>query len=752
MEQEHSVSITGLTTGLPYLVMVCEYNGIVGYTAYNTNTSTNNPNSITPDYQTPTTQASGLQFADILSSGFTVSWTRGNGSQCIVFIKLNGAGNASPVNNTTYTANPVCGNGSQIGATGWYCVYKGSGTSVFITGLASLSTYRVMVCEFNGIAGLEKYLTTSPGGTNPKNQITDAAPPTVQASQIIFGSITTSAFDISWTRGNGANCAVFVKIGSSGNATPVNNTTYTANTSFGSGTQIGASGWYCVFNSSGSSCTVTGLSSGTQYIVMACEYFGSPGSEKYNTNVSTNNPNSAITEYNPPTVQASSISYTSILQTSATVNWIRGNGMDCAVFIAQTNTGTAAPVNHTTYTANVQFGLGTQIGSTGWYCIYNGSGNSVSITGLTTITTYRTMVIEYNGAAGREVYNTNSAASNPQNFTTIPATTTWNGSAWDNGPPNSNVDAIIAGNYAITTNITCKSLAINSHDSLKVQPGSSVTVYGNITNNGDLILKSPTADMTASGSLITYGSITNNGTMYAERYITPGTLSPTNYVWHYMSSPVPNFKASVSLVGDYLNQYVESTNLWQTLTKDSTIKIDKGYIVKTIKTDGQVITFKGTFNTGNQSINLNNTGADDAHGYNIIGNPYPSAIDWNAPSGLTLTNIYGTIWIWNPTIDGYATWDGTIGTNGGSQYIPAMQGIFIKVNSGSSTGNVTITNAARVNSNQIYLKSARSLPEHIRLRATSNNHNDEVVIYKASGTNGSYKLFSIDSSVPRFMH
>jgi len=68
-------------------------------------------------------------------------------------------------------------------------------------------------------------------------------PPTTQASNITASSIQTTQATISWTNGNGSARAVFIKQVNTGTVSPTDNTTYTANTVFGSGTQIGSSGW-----------------------------------------------------------------------------------------------------------------------------------------------------------------------------------------------------------------------------------------------------------------------------------------------------------------------------------------------------------------------------------------------------------------------------------------------------------------------------------------------------------------------------
>ncbi|PKL83164.1 MAG: hypothetical protein CVV24_06355 [Ignavibacteriae bacterium HGW-Ignavibacteriae-3] len=126
-----------------------------------------------------------------------------------------------------------------------------------------------------------------------------------------------------------------------------------------------------------------------------------------------------------PTTQASAILFSSISTTGFTIDWTNGNGSDRAVFVRTGSTGTAFPINGTTYTASTTFGSGTQIGATGWYCVFNGPGSSpVSVTGLTAGATYSVMVIEFNGGAGTQAYNTNTATNNPKTQVTFPVVTT----------------------------------------------------------------------------------------------------------------------------------------------------------------------------------------------------------------------------------------------------------------------------------------------------------------------------------------
>jgi len=243
--------------------------------------------------------------------------------------------------------------------------------------------------------------------------------PTTQTSSIAFSSVTSSGMTISWTNGNGSKRAVFAKQASSGTTSPSNSTNYSANTTLGSGTQIGSTGWYCVYNGTGTSVSIVGLSPTTDYIVQSFEYTGSTGGEFYMTSIATNNPNTQQTiALTAPATQASSITFSSVASTQMTIGWTNGDGEKRAVFVKQASSGTTSSVDNTTYSANTVLGSGDQIGSTGWYCVYNGTGSSVAVTGLSPSTAYMAQVFEYNGASGSEKYLTTTATDNPKSQTT----------------------------------------------------------------------------------------------------------------------------------------------------------------------------------------------------------------------------------------------------------------------------------------------------------------------------------------------
>jgi hypothetical protein len=109
----------------------------------------------------PTTQASGVSFSNVTSTGFTINWTSGNGTNSLVVIKCGSVVDSDPTNGSSYTPSTAFGSGTQIGS-GNYVVYNGTGNSVVISGLNKTSTYYVKVYSFNGSGGTENYLTSIP--------------------------------------------------------------------------------------------------------------------------------------------------------------------------------------------------------------------------------------------------------------------------------------------------------------------------------------------------------------------------------------------------------------------------------------------------------------------------------------------------------------------------------------------------------------------------------------------------------------
>lgn len=149
------------------------------------------------------TQTSAIQVTGVKSDQYTVSWNNGNGPARIVFIKQGTGDPVVPVNKTIYNASAVFGAGSQIGSSGWYCVYKGTGTNVTVTGLTPTTNYRAVVYEYFGNAGAEYYFTFY-NSSNLIDQVSGIVLSTVDihvANSVITGTTTDMQYSLNSTNG-----------------------------------------------------------------------------------------------------------------------------------------------------------------------------------------------------------------------------------------------------------------------------------------------------------------------------------------------------------------------------------------------------------------------------------------------------------------------------------------------------------------------------------------------------------------------
>ena len=108
----------------------------------------------------PTVNSSALNFSNIGCNSMDLNWTSGNGANSIIVVSTSPIA-GTPLDQITYTANPVFGSGSTIAA-GEFVVYNGPGTTATVTGLTQSTTYYYAIFEYNGTTPNceENYLTT----------------------------------------------------------------------------------------------------------------------------------------------------------------------------------------------------------------------------------------------------------------------------------------------------------------------------------------------------------------------------------------------------------------------------------------------------------------------------------------------------------------------------------------------------------------------------------------------------------------
>ncbi|MFY7883499.1 MAG: beta strand repeat-containing protein, partial [Dolichospermum sp.] len=168
-------------------------------------------------------------------------------------------------------------------------VINGTGVGTFTANLTSLSsntTYYVRAYAINGVGT---------GYGSEVNFTTLAAEPTTQ-STVAFGTRTNTSLVVNFTGGNGGRRVVFVKQGSAVDYTPTDAVAPSGiNAVFGAGTQFGT-GNYAVYDGTGTTVTVTGLTKNTTYHIAVYEYTNnSVSSPNYFATAGTGN----ATTYNP---------------------------------------------------------------------------------------------------------------------------------------------------------------------------------------------------------------------------------------------------------------------------------------------------------------------------------------------------------------------------------------------------------------------------------------------------------------------
>jgi len=244
--------------------------------------------------------------------------------------------------------------------------------------------------------------------------------PTTQASNISFPVIaTTNSINLNWTNGNGNGRILVARQGSPVTGFPVNNQFYTANNFFGSGSDLGG-GSYVVDNGSCCGTTVFSLVPGTTYHFSIFEFNQNGSTILYNINTATGNPASSSTLASEPGVQASNITFTSVLETSMTVNWNNGNGAQRLVLARSGSSISGSPQDGTGYTGNSNFLAAPDIG-TGDKVVYTGSASSVTVTGLSVGSQYTFQVFEFNGTSTTANYHTFTSSNNPMSRYTLAA-------------------------------------------------------------------------------------------------------------------------------------------------------------------------------------------------------------------------------------------------------------------------------------------------------------------------------------------
>ena len=299
---------------------------------------------------------------------------------------------------------------------------------------------------------------------------------------------------------------------------------------------------------------------------------------------------------------------------------------------------------------------------------------------------------------------------------------------------------------------------------------------GNLATNGLLILRS-NATGTAYIPEIVGGTITGEVTVqrYIDvgdthwRFLTSAVAGNTLQGWNedfitsgFAGSDFPTFPfVSIytydeSVPATRENGYTAANNI------SDAIGTGVGYWVwcgdQLSGTQPFTVDVSGAINAGNIPLPVSYTASAGApeDGWNMVGNPYPCSIDWDA-AGWTKTNINDAIYIWDPDSKQYATYIAGVGTNGGASVIASSQAFWVQTNADAPA--LTARENVKVNTDQPFLKlKANESRKGLYVSLAGNDYKDETVILLDSAFSNQFdpavdarKLYSSDIKAPNIL-
>ena len=326
----------------------------------------------------PATQPTSLLFSSVGQTSMTIGWTSGSGDGVIVVMKQDTAVTQLPTDGTEHAFDAAFGNATTDLGGGEYVVFRGTANSVTVTNLTASTTYFVAVYEYAGagigVTGIN-YQQDAPLTGSQATADTGPQPPTVTNTTIAAVQDTTATLGGEIT---GSESPPVTEHG-------IYWSTTQGFTPPGQGTKVSTTGSWSSFPLVFTE-NVTGLNEASLIYFKAFAVDGV--GEGYSAE------DSFQTE---PATQASNILFSGIDATSMAVSWTAGSGNGALVVMKATTSVTQTPIDGTEHTANSVFGdVATDLGG-GEYVVYRGAANSVTVTGLTSETTYWVKVFEYAG-------------------------------------------------------------------------------------------------------------------------------------------------------------------------------------------------------------------------------------------------------------------------------------------------------------------------------------------------------------------
>ena len=302
-------------------------------------------------------------------------------------------------------------------------------------------------------------------------------------------------------------------------------------------------------------------------------------------------------------------------------------------------------------------------------------------------------------------------------------------------------------------------LTVANGGKMKVTSGTSVQQQNlnigsgsQLVNRGDLTVNGVLANYAGTPGLIMKADENGNGSLLHTTPLVQATVEQflTSERWHLVSPPVTN-ETIEPYLDIYLKQWHESTATWEYLTQPLSIPMvsSRGYSAwaSDAFTGPSTVQFEGSLAAGNRPVtNLDYSFGSPQAGWCLVGNPYPSYLDWNGTWNMGNIGGWAVVYEngihkgWNPYLPAdQQSYNGK--TNG---IIAPSQGFWVRAL--DVNPYITIPQGARTHESETFYKeNTGKNTMALNISVSANGFTDNAsILFLPDGTTGFDGLYELE--------
>jgi hypothetical protein len=318
--------------------------------------------------------------------------------------------------------------------------------------------------------------------------------------------------------------------------------------------------------------------------------------------------------------------------------------------------------------------------------------------------------------------------------------------------------------------------ALTLSQPLAVAQTLTLASSGNLVLNGQALTL--LSDASGTALVVNSGSGVVQGTATVQRYLDPSLNAGPGY--RHLSAPVANstvadlstatftpvvnpaYNTSTTpgAVQDFPTVYGYDESRLTSTTNNLPV-FDKGFYSPASLADplvvaqgyavnlaaGQVVDFVGTLNNGDYTKNLTRRDQTANGGWQLLGNPYPSPLDWSQVAETDRPGLNAAVYVYNSTSQyagryrSYVNGMGSMGSTG-NPVLALGQGFFVQVAQGQTSGSLKLHNSQRVSSfatqASLLRLTADTRPRLSLSLAGANGTADDLIVYAEAGATAGF--------------